>query len=117
MLKGPLMTAMLSVTLLCAAADRALANDVQSLYAAGLEATTEQDYARALGYFQQAAALGHRDAQRNSGMMLMYGEALYGAAVPTRKAEATAWLKAAAGAGCEMSAYLLNRPRKGERRA
>jgi TPR repeat protein len=117
MLKRQLMMGLLSVTLICAAADRALASDVQTLYAAGLDAATEQDYARALGYFQQAAALGHRDAQRTSGMMLMYGEALYGAAVPTRKTEATAWLKAAAGAGCEVSAFLLSRPRNGERRA
>lgn len=117
MLTRQLMMGALSATLLCAVADRAQASDAQALYAAGLEATTEQDYAGALGYFQRAAALGHRDAQRTSGMMLMYGASLYGSAVPTRKSEAMTWLKAAASAGCEMSTFLLARARNGERRA
>lgn len=107
-----LMTSVACATLLCAAASQALAGNAQALYDSGLAAVDQQNYAEALEHFRQAAAQGHRDAQRASGMMLMYGSSLYGAEVPTERDEAVALLQAAADAGCEESYFLLTRMRR-----
>jgi TPR repeat protein len=101
----------LSVVLMGVAAAPAGADEAQHHHEAGLEASAQREYAAALGHFGRAAALGHRDAQRTRGMMLLYGSALYGAEVPRRPDEAWTLLKAAAGAGCEQSAFLLRHAR------
>lgn len=80
-------------------------------YQEGLQYAREHDYARALQAFRQAAAQGHRDAMREAGLMLLFGSALYGAQIPRHEAQAVALLKAAAEAGCEVSALMLTRLR------
>ena len=64
-------------------------------------------YAAGLVPLRQAATAGNRDARRTLGLMLLYGEALYGAEVPTRREEGLHWLRLAAGDGCDVSKHVL----------
>ncbi len=76
-------------------------------YEAGLQAAAEHRYAQALALFQQAAQQGDRAAMRNLGLMLLYGQSLYAQEVPRNQEQARRWLRAAASAGCEVSAFML----------
>ncbi|MFN4004344.1 MAG: hypothetical protein ACK4J1_06450 [Hylemonella sp.] len=78
-------------------------------YEEGLRQVDERNYARALQEFRRAAAQGHRDAMRAAGLMLLFGSDLYGAQIPRQEGQAVALLKAAADAGCEVSALILAR--------
>lgn len=73
-----------------------------------LEAASEYRYAQAMTHFRGAAEQGNVDAQRSSGLMALYGDRLYGSAVPRNRTEAVKWLNLAAKGGCEVSSYMLN---------
>lgn len=70
---------------------------------AGLEAAGQYRYALALGLFRQAAEKGNVDAQRNAGLMALYGERLYGTEVARNQTEAEKWLASAARGGCAVA--------------
>lgn len=76
-------------------------------YEHGLEATRNHRYSEALMHFTIAAEQGDRDAQRNLGLMLLYGERLYGRDVSRNREQAKRWLQAAAAQGCEVSSFML----------
>lgn len=101
----------ITLTLLaCALALPLGANTAQAAsdeYQAGLAAAGEHRYAQALAHFQAAAAQGDRDAQRASGLMLLYGQRLYGGDIHEDRPQAMRWLRAAAAGGCEISASML----------
>jgi TPR repeat protein len=78
-------------------------------YEVGLAAATDYRYSDALAQFRVAAQEGNRDAQRTLGMMLLYGEHLYGADVHRDGGEAIHWLKSAASSGCEVSTFMLKK--------
>jgi TPR repeat protein len=101
-LAGAAMAILMSMTL----SAPALASDQE--YEAGLVAAGEHRYAQALSHFQAAAVQGDRNAQRTSGLMLLYGERLYGAEVHADKLQAMKLLRAAAQSGCEVSARMLS---------
>lgn len=67
----------------------------------------EHRYAAGLVPLRQAAETGDRDARRTLGLMLLYGQALYGTEVPTKREEGLRWLRLAAAAGCETSRHVL----------
>lgn len=79
----------------------------RSSYELGLEAVTSYRYAEALMHFQTAAEQGDRNARRNLGLMLLYGDQLYGKEVPRNQVQAKHWLQAAASDGCEVSTFML----------
>lgn len=79
----------------------------RSPYELGLEAVRDYRYSEALMHFQAAAEQGERGARRNLGLMLLYGDQLYGKEVPRNQAQAKRWLQAAASDGCEVSAFML----------
>lgn len=64
-------------------------------------------YAAGLAPLRQAAIAGNRDARRTLGLMLLHGEALYGAEVPANREEGLRWLRLAAADGCEVSKHVL----------
>lgn len=66
-------------------------------------------YAEAFAHYRAAAEKGDRNAQRTTGLMLLYGERLYGSQVRQDVDEAKKWLSRAAANGCETSAYMLRR--------
>ena len=70
---------------------------------AGLEAASEYRYAHAFELFRQAAEKGNIEAQRNAGLMALYGEQLYGVEVPRNQTEAEKWLASAARGGCAVA--------------
>jgi len=109
-----LIAGVLSALLCCGGAPHALAADASQLYAAGRQASEEHHHAEALQWFKAAALQGHRDSQLNSGLMLLYGSLLYGAEVEADPVQALALLRAAADAGCEVSAYILTRMRSNQ---
>ena len=76
----------------------------------GQGAASDYRYAEALAGVQEAARQGSREAQKISGLMLLYGERLYGEEVRADREQAIKWLTAAAAGGCEVSAHLLRRP-------
>jgi TPR repeat protein len=76
-------------------------------YQAGLDAARERQYAEALNHFQSASREGHKDAQRISGLMLLYGEHLYRGEVQSDRAQAVQWLRKAADSGCEVSKAMV----------
>jgi TPR repeat protein len=78
-------------------------------YGSGVEAAAEHRYAEALASFRQAAELGDRNAMRTLGLMLLYGESLYGPEVARQPVEARRWLQLAAARGCEVSAFMVQR--------
>lgn len=69
----------------------------------------EHRYAAGLVPLRQAAETGDRDARRTLGLMLLHGQALYGAEVPTNREEGWRWLRLAAADGCETSKHVLAR--------
>lgn len=79
----------------------------RSAYESGLDAVENYRYGEALMHFQQAAAQGERGARRNLGLMLLYGELLYGKEVARNREQGKHWLQAAAADGCEVSAFML----------
>jgi TPR repeat protein len=93
------MTALLLSTPAAVAASRS--------YERGLEATSNYRYSEALMHFQAAAEQGERSAQRTLGLMLLYGERLYGPDIHRNHEQAKRWLQAAAASGCEVSAFML----------
>jgi TPR repeat protein len=78
-----------------------------SAYELGLEAAASYRYAAALAHFQAAAEQGDRSARRTLGLMLLYGEPLYGQEVASNREQARRWLQAAAADGCEVSAFMV----------
>lgn len=78
-------------------------------YEAGLRAAQEFHYAQALDHFDQAAARGDREALRTAGLMLFYGEDLYGQEVHKDWIKAVHLLSEAARQGCRVSASVLRR--------
>src|SRR5450830_1449739 len=64
-------------------------------YELGMEAATNYRYAEALMHFQAAAERGDQAAQRNLGLMLLYGERLYGNDVRRDHEQAKRWLQTA----------------------
>lgn len=72
----------------------------------------EHRYAVGLAPLRQAAEAGDRDARRTLGLMLLYGQALYGTEVPTNREEGLRWLRLAAAAGCETSSHVLAKLRQ-----
>lgn len=78
-------------------------------YEAGLQAAQEFRYDQALAHFNEAAAHGHRDAMRSAGLMLLYGQDLYGEEVHKDWIKAVHLLSAAAFRGCQVSASVLRR--------
>ena len=77
------------------------------LYEQGLEAVGDYRYSVALMNFTAAAERGDRDAQRSLGLMLLYGERLYGSDVHLDRQRGERWLRAAAAQGCEVSSFML----------
>lgn len=71
------------------------------------EAIADHRYAEARSQLQLAAEQGDRDAQRSLGLMLLYGEALYGPQVRADRAQARRWLQTASERGCEVSSFIL----------
>lgn len=84
-----------------------LAADPEATYESGVRAAEEFRYAEALQHYTQAAAQGHRHAMRTAGMMLLYGEKLYGREVRQDRVRAMQLLGQAAGQGCELSTLVL----------
>lgn len=80
---------------------------VNPSYEHGLKATNNYRYSEALMHFTAAAEQGDRDAQRNLGLMLLYGDRLYGHEAPRNRVQAKRWLQAAATQGCEVSSFML----------
>ena len=76
-------------------------------YERGLEASSNYRYSEALMHFTAAAEQGHRDAQRNLGLMLLYGDLLYGRDISRNRKQAKRWLQAAAANGCDVSSFML----------
>lgn len=76
-------------------------------YERGLEAASDHRYSEALMHFTAAAEQGDRNAQRNLGLMLLYGDRLYGRDVPRNHEQAKRWLQAAAANGSEISLFML----------
>lgn len=101
----PLVMALLAALLLLAVpAAQAVS---PSSYEQGLEAVTNYRYSEALMHFQAAAEQGNRDAERNLGLMLLFGDRLYGGDVVRNQGQARRWLQAAARDGCEVSSFML----------
>lgn len=101
----PLVTVLLVALLLLAVPAAQAASS--SSYEQGLEAVTHYRYSEALMHFQAAAEQGNRDAERNLGLMLLYGDRLYGGDVVRNQGQARRWLQAAARDGCEVSTFML----------
>lgn len=66
-------------------------------------------YAAGLAPLREAAEAGNRDARQILGLMLLNGDALYGAEVPTNREEGLRWLRLAAADGCTISQHVLAR--------
>ena len=90
-------------------AQPALANTARADYEAGVEAMHDFHFEEAQAHLERAAGQGHRDAQRTLGLMLLYGENLYGPTVHRKTGKAVAMLKQAADQGCEVSRFGLAR--------
>lgn len=76
-------------------------------YERGVEAAENYRYSDALMHFQVAAERGDRSAQRNLGLMLLYGERLYGNDVRRDHEQAKRWLRIASDNKDEVSSFLL----------
>ena len=76
-------------------------------YERGVEAANNYRYSEALMHFTTAAKRGDWEAQRNLGLMLLYGDLLYGRDVSRNREQARRWLQAASNQGCEVSAFVL----------
>lgn len=97
----------LTAILLSSFMSAALATDADTEYAAGVQAAEDGHYAEALQHFSQAATEGHRRAMRAAGLMLLYGEPLYGQAIHQDRVQAMKWLSRAAALDCEVSKLVL----------
>ena len=80
---------------------------VNPSYERGVEANEDYRYSEALMHFMFAAEQGDPNAQRNLGLMLLYGERLYSRNVPRNHEQAKRWLLAASRQGCEVSSFML----------
>lgn len=69
----------------------------------------EGRHALALADYRSAAEEGDRAAQRIAGLMLYYGERLYGEEVRQDIAAARRYLAMAASQGCEVSKFMLGK--------
>ena len=78
-----------------------------SEYELGLEAAANYRYAETLAHFLAAAERGDRNARRAVGLMLLYGDLLYGQEVPRDREQGRRWLRLAADDGCEVSASMI----------
>lgn len=76
-------------------------------YEAGLREAQAFHYTQALAHFDRAAARGDREALRTAGLMLFYGEDLYGQEVHKDWIKAVHLLSEAADKGCRVSANFL----------
>jgi len=97
----------LSAALLLAGSSAMSDSPSTASYERGMAAVESYRYAEALMHFQQAAEQGERDARRNLGLMLLYGDRLYGKEVPRSREQARRWLQAAAADGCDVSVFML----------
>ena len=95
--------------LMAVLAPPALASTAQTEYEAGVEAMRDFHFTEAQEHFRLAAGQGHRDALRTWGLMLLYGESLYGPALHRKTGQAVALLRQAADQGCEVSRFVLAR--------
>lgn len=71
-------------------------------------------YAEGLIPLQRAAQAGDRQARRDLGLMLLYGENLYGPAIPRDHVQAKQWLRLARAEGCEVSRHVLAQQEKAQ---
>lgn len=76
---------------------------------AGFAAAEDFDYAGALEHFRAAGEAGDVQGARIAGLMLLYGETLYGPAVKQDRAAAIKLLRTAAAGGCEVSAAMVRK--------
>lgn len=74
---------------------------------AAQEMFAEHRYAAGLVPLRKAAETGDRDARRTLGLMLLYGQSLYGTEVPTNREDGMRWLRLAAADGCQTSMHVL----------
>ena len=98
------MTCTAAMALLCSLPPAIAANPS---YERGIEATNDYRYSDALMHFMAAAEQGDKEAQRNLGLMLLYGDRLYNGEISRNRAQAKRWLEAAANQGCQVSAFML----------
>jgi len=94
--------------LLAAAAWAQAQGDTAALQRAQ-EAIDDHDYAQALAHYRQAAEQGSCHAARIAGLMLLYGQRLYGPAVTADRDVALRYLRGAAALGCDVSNTTLAR--------
>ena len=74
----------------------------EEMYHKGVNAKLSREYAKALGYFRQAASMGHLDAQQEIGSMYQFGEG-----VSKNYAEALKWYYAPATQGDVLAQYFI----------
>ena len=77
-------------------------NTAEELYDKGMSAYLSREYAKALGFFRQAASMGHLEAQQQIGVMYQFGEG-----VRKNYAEALKWYYAPATQGDVLAQYLI----------
>lgn len=77
-----------------------------------VQAQAEHRYALALDNFLIAAQEGNLEAQRRAGLMLLYGEQVYGLEIKQNRPLAFRLLKQAADNGCELSQHMLKKHSK-----
>ena len=99
--------AICATILFASLAPLAVAAEGDAEYEAGLRNAQELRYAQALDHFNQAAAQGHRDALRTAGLMLLYGQDLYGEEVHKEWIKAVHLLYEAASKSCVVSTLVL----------
>ncbi len=78
-------------------------------YLEGVAAQADYRYAQALDKFLVAANEGNPHAQRKAGLMLLYGERVYGMEIKQNRPLAIQLLKQAASGGCEVSQHMLTK--------
>ena len=78
-------------------------------WAEAAQAYEKQHFAAALAGFERLALQGDCDAARRAGLMLYFGAALYGDAVPRDTERARRWLRMAADGGSGVARHLLGR--------
>lgn len=78
-------------------------------YLEGFAEQTDYRYAQALEKFLVAANEGNQRAQRQAGLMLLYGERVYGIEVKQNRPLAIQLLRQAASSGCEVSQHMLTK--------
>lgn len=85
------------------------ATHAASMRETAIAAAEDGHYAQALKHYRTAAEQGDRAAQRIAGLMLYYGERLYGGEIHRDSAAARRYLTMAARQGCEVSKFMLGR--------